>query len=166
MQPDLLQQLRDIHLPADPAWWPPAPGWWLLAGLALAAAWYLVGLLRARQARRRPLKEARALYHRLHEEFVSGRLTAVSYLHESNELLKRLVIFGLGDQRARRASDAAWLEILDHWAGSNEFTEGPGMVLGNQRFRPHPEADVDSLHPLLERFLQRQLQWQTREPTR
>ncbi|MBP6325901.1 MAG: DUF4381 domain-containing protein, partial [Dokdonella sp.] len=21
-------QLRDIHLPPDPSWWPPAPGWW------------------------------------------------------------------------------------------------------------------------------------------
>jgi len=29
--------LRDIHLPADPSWWPPAPGWWGVALLLLAA---------------------------------------------------------------------------------------------------------------------------------
>ena len=40
--PDPLQ-LRDIHLPADPGWWPPAPGWWLLAAVLVALlAWAVV----------------------------------------------------------------------------------------------------------------------------
>lgn len=29
--------LRDIHLPPEPSWWPPALGWWVLAGLLLLA---------------------------------------------------------------------------------------------------------------------------------
>ena len=41
MNPQL--QLRDIHLPAEPSWWPPAPGWWLLAILLMARVWWARG---------------------------------------------------------------------------------------------------------------------------
>ena len=40
MNPEELA-LRDIHLPAPVGWWPPAPGWWLLAGLMLAVIIWL-----------------------------------------------------------------------------------------------------------------------------
>lgn len=59
MNPDvaLLARLRDIHPPAEPAWWPPAPGWWvalvllvLLAGIAarFGPAWWRRFMLRRR----------------------------------------------------------------------------------------------------------------------
>ena len=46
-------QLRDIHLPAEVGWWPPAIGWWVLALIVLIL---LVMLLqRWRQNRPKPV---------------------------------------------------------------------------------------------------------------
>ena len=41
MPPELLQKMRDIHYPGDPSWFPPAPGWWLVAALLIAALIWL-----------------------------------------------------------------------------------------------------------------------------
>jgi hypothetical protein len=152
MQPDLLQQLRDLHLPTDPLWWPPAPGWWLL-GLLLVAA-VIAGLRKLQQVqqRRRPFKQARSLYADLYAEFQAGHITDRDYLNRSNELLKRLVIFGIGENRARKANDIEWLELLDSLTGTQAFTNGAGTLLGNQRFSASPQADITALHPLLDNF--------------
>lgn len=149
MQPDLLQQLRDIHLPADPAWWPPAPGWWLLALLAVAVAIWAGRLLLAAHRRRQPLKLARRYYEDVYASFGRGEIDGPTYLQETNELLKRLYVHGIGDDRARSANDGDWLAYLDERSGGSAFSQGPGAQLGNQRFRPSPDADPELLHPLV-----------------
>jgi len=60
-----LDQLRDIHLPEAISWWPPAPGWWILA---LAGSTLTVWLLRwlyrrykAKHYRRQALAQLREL---------------------------------------------------------------------------------------------------------
>jgi hypothetical protein len=161
MQPDLLQQLKDIHLPPDPTWWPPAPGWWLLALVAAAGLYYAIQFLRQAIERRRPIRRARAIYQELYSSYEKGLIDERTYLHQANELLKRLLIHGLHEDRARKANDAAWLALLDERAGllderartaGDGFTEGPGQQLGNQRFSAAPAADPEALHPLLTRF--------------
>jgi hypothetical protein len=152
VQPDLLQQLRDLHLPTDPSWWPPAPGWWLLAALMIAAVVVAIRKLQQVQVQRRPFRQARALYAALYAEFQAGNIDDRDYLNRSNELLKRLVIFGIGENRARQANDVEWLALLDTLAGSQAFTGGAGAPLGNQRFSSSPEADIEALHRLLDNF--------------
>ncbi|MHC1481725.1 DUF4381 family protein [Frateuria aurantia] len=44
--------LRDIHMPADPSWWPPAPGWWVLAAAVLVLLVAAL-LIQKRQQRKR-----------------------------------------------------------------------------------------------------------------
>lgn len=152
MQPDLLQQLRDLHLPTDPSWWPPAPGWWLLAALLVAGVVVAIRKLQQAQRRRRPFRQARDLYAAVYADFQAGNINSSDYLNRSNELLKRLVIFGIGENRARQANDTEWLALLDSLTGSQAFTSGAGAPLGNQRFSSSPEADIEALHRLLDTF--------------
>jgi hypothetical protein len=114
---DQLQQLRDIHLPQPPGWWPPAPGWWLLAALAVAALWWIFLRLRARRRRSAPLRFGRAAYADVFRRYRDGELDYAEYLDETDELIKRVLIHGLGDDRARRATGEAWLRHLDSYLG-------------------------------------------------
>ena len=60
-----LEQLKDLHTPPAPGWWPLAPGWWLLATLVLilllGALWCLWHRHRQRAYRRIALAEIRQL---------------------------------------------------------------------------------------------------------
>jgi hypothetical protein len=155
MQPDLLQQLRDIHMPLEPQWWPPAPGWWLLAA-ALVFGCVLAARFALQYRRQRlPIKRARQLYADLHQRHRAGEVPAETYVHESNELLKRLLIHGLGIEAARPISDSAWLALLDEHYGSPAFSGGPGRILGNERFHRDPTIQVEPLHTLLTNFLRK-----------
>ena len=63
--PNPLDQLRDIHLPEPISWWPPAPGWWILAlASSVLLAWLLRFLYRrykAKHYRRQALAQLKEL---------------------------------------------------------------------------------------------------------
>jgi hypothetical protein len=154
MQPDLLQQLRDIHLPEAPSLWPPAPGWWILLAAVLAAIVWAGYRVYRRWRRFAPVREAGRLYRALQAEFSRGACTPDEYLHRANALLKRLAVFGLRDAFARPLTGRAWLAYLDERVGAPDFSAGPGACLGDPRFRRQPAFDAAALHALLTRLFQ------------
>jgi hypothetical protein len=148
---DNLPVLRDIHLPAPPAVWPPAPGWWLLAILALVALGFAVRLLlrrRARAARRR----------RLLAEFDALRPAAIdagttpAYLAALSAFLRRLARAVSADAAVLRGDD--WIRFLDrHDDGFAAYAD----ALNDAAWRPHAAVDVGALHALARTHLQRVL---------
>ena len=98
--------LRDIHLPPEPSWWPPAVGWWVLAILGLIA---VVVCTRWALRRRRAERRLAAMLSEFDSTTAHGntaqRLATVS------ELLRRAA--RLRDPQASLLQGAAWLHFLD-----------------------------------------------------
>ena len=159
MESDPLQQLRDVHLPLDPSWWPPAIGWWLLVLLCIAALVWLANRATRAYRRRAAMRASRALLAELYATYQAGQLSAHDYLHKSNELLKRVLVRAYGLARYARLSGEPWLTALDEISDSREFTQGAGNALGAGRFRAAPEVDVDALHNLLQKLLRQAKPW-------
>ncbi|MBB5209306.1 DUF4381 domain-containing protein [Chiayiivirga flava] len=144
MNPQPGPQLRDIHLPAEPGWWPPAPGWWVFALLVLIA---LVLLWRV-WSRRRRLARARArLLHEL-DSLLQRHPDNAARLAELSLLLRRA-----GKRYAPPAHtlrDEAWLRFLDADDPARPFSTGPGRVLIDGPYRAQvAAADVDALAGLV-----------------
>jgi hypothetical protein len=153
---DPLAQLRDIHLPAPIGWWPPAPGWWLL-GLLVLAVLATAGLLLRRYLRRNRYRRAA-----LRELRILAATRAEYRTREAVEqiaiLLRRVAIQTSGRAAVAPLAGESWLEFLDRQGGTDQFTTGPGRVLGESLYRPTVEADLDRLLPLVEKWIRRSRQ--------
>ena len=142
MNPQGGLQLRDIHVAADPSWWPPAPGWWLLAMvliLMLMAGWRASRNWRARRRlRRAALSELDGVHAQWAANQQAGMLLAAVSV-----LLRRVARAHAPHVVA--LSGEEWLSWLDQLSSSDAFTHGDGRILASGPFQAAPEFDPDAL---------------------
>ena len=145
--------LRDIHLPAEPGWWPPAPGWWLLAALLLLALGWFAWTLRARMARRRRARDLEALVGAVAAR-VPLDASGAALAAELSLLLRRAARLAGPGTAALRGE--AWLQWLDGGDPASPFSRGPGRLLLDAPWRRElPRAEVEPLVPLVAARLRR-----------
>jgi hypothetical protein len=142
--------LRDIHPPAAPGIWPPAPGWWVVLALlaasltgAAASAWRV---RRARARRRRILAELAAL---------GGSAQGAQLAAAVSALLKRVALSRFRRGQVAPLTGQAWLDFLDRHGGAGRFTAGPGRVLAEGPYAPALELDAQALLDLARDWVRR-----------
>jgi hypothetical protein len=131
--------LRDIHLPAA-AWWPLAPGWWLLlvlaVSLAAGLAWW-----RVHRARRRPCAAALREVDALAAAFaIDGNVESLA--DAASRLLRRIA--RRIDPVAACRSGAAWRRFVHAHARGVAVREALDALI-DARFRPQPMLDAPAL---------------------
>lgn len=154
---DPLAGLRDWHLPGAVSWWPPAPGWWLVAGLALVALLLMLVHWRRRPrqgaAARAALNELRTLRMQL-----GTGLDGYAFAAAVSALLRRLALTRFPRERVAGLGGVSWLAFLDATGGGDGFTRGAGQVLGELPYRnpkapPVSPRDLADLADLAERWV-------------
>ena len=137
--------LRDIHLPGAVSFWPPAPGWWILAALIITST--LIGWFLYQRNRRLKLSATRLAREEL------GKIIAryetdkdpLNLLMQLSILLRRLSISLFPRIEVASLTGQAWLEFLDRKAALNSFTNGEGKLLCEAPYRPAVTADEAAL---------------------
>jgi len=155
VNPDPLAQLRDYHLPEPVGWWPPAPGWWLLALLTLILMGLLLrGLWRWRTrriARRAALGELKTL----EAEYARGG-DANALLRGVSRLLRRFALARFPRRQVAGLGGEPWLAFLQRQHPDGGFLDGPGRLLLDAPYRPEPAVrQLPELVQLARRWISR-----------
>ncbi|MCC2615165.1 DUF4381 domain-containing protein [Aestuariibacter halophilus] len=146
-----MEQLKDIHVPADVSWWPLAPGWWvLLAILVLSIVALIVWQVR-RYRHRRALRQALAALSALRPEQDDWPVQAY-------QLVKQLALSYYAREEVAGLYGARWYRYLaSALPGSEQTTFISTMEqLGNAQYqRSTQPVDHPSTIAQLQRWCKR-----------
>ncbi len=135
--------LRDIHV-APANWWPPAPGWWLLAALLVLMGVSLLAW-RRRRTRRMPLRIAMGELDALARGY--ARDGDAAYALDGASRLARRIARRIEPGVASRTGEA-WRDFVHRYARDAHARAVLDRWL-DTRFRPTSDLDVAGLLEVL-----------------
>ena len=119
--------LEPIIAPDPVSFWPPAPGWYVLAVIALLLVFYGVYLLIRKYQknlyRRLALQELATLELNTNSQQIAQSIASL------NTLLKRTALAGYPRDKVASLSGKDWLAFLEKTCPTLRFTDSPGKLL-------------------------------------
>jgi len=148
----LLEQLKDVALPADPGWWPLAIGWWiaiLAALIVCGVAYFLIN--RVLKKREQDTWRTMALieHQRISDEFSTGK-NRNKTLAELSVLMRRVALAVQSRRSVASLTDDQWLQSLDIIGETSEYTDGVGNLLYRHQYQRELQIDDDAVSELFE----------------
>jgi hypothetical protein len=135
--------LRDVHLPAEVSWWPPAIGWWLLAVLIpviLFVAYRAYKRLSRKNTLKRALKTARKHLDVIERD---KTMSGTQKICELSVLIRRVAISVAPRTEVASLTGRAWLAFLDNGLKDGPFSKGIGRLLIEAPYRNTPPTDSE-----------------------
>ena len=151
LPPDALP-LRDLKLPAEPGFWPLAPGWWvLLLVVVTVLAWLLLLALRYREKKRR--------WQQIEQQLAdiqfrySQSQDRQHLLTELSVFLRRFVRFQLQQTEATSLAGEAWVSHLNRLqpGAFDDFEQ----ALTTGVYAPACDYDAEQLLRTTQQFIKR-----------
>jgi len=128
-----LDNLQDIVTPPPAPWWPPAPGWYLVALLLVLLSGWLVW---------RAVEHYRSNCYRREALATLDRVDSSAALPE---LLKRTALSAWPREVVASLSGEAWHSLLDRSGNTTVFSDQLGPLLDNLAYDPQADLDPESV---------------------
>ncbi|KAF3982316.1 MAG: DUF4381 domain-containing protein [Methylococcales symbiont of Hymedesmia sp. n. MRB-2018] len=147
-------KLRDIHLPDDIGWWPPAIGWWILAALIPLCCFFIFWLYQ-RITRKTALKTAKKHLQGIKQD---KALDNIDILIALSALLRRVAMSVSPRDQTASLAGKAWLDYLDNTVLGSPFTQSTGTLLATAHYQKTApsDAEISQLIQLCEDWLKAQ----------
>ena len=143
--------LRDIHLPEASLWWPPAPGWWILALSIPIVVFLLLRLFR--WIRHKPLRRVSLQeLERIRRSRSRGQ-DDKAVLNEVALLLRRTLISYRGRASFAASTGDNWIVQLQQVTADSGFTAEQLKLLSHDRYKPDFSCDIEGLLQASEQWL-------------
>lgn len=145
--------LEDIITPAGVSYWPPAPGWWLLA-LAVAAitALGICGMRRYRRQwgyRNQGLRLLRQCYRQWQQHHNDDRAC-----RELLSILKRVAITACPqEQTIANRHGKAWLDFLNAQTKTPVFGSNEANAIIVDQYKKDPDINITALYQGCQRWI-------------
>lgn len=146
--------LRDIHLPEQISWWPPALGWWLLPILLLLVIYLSFKAIKFFN-RKTAFKSAKKILLQVKHD---NELNDYDKLCQLSIWLRRVAVSIAPRSEVAGLTGLKWLEYLDHNMTGKPFSEGVGRIFTEAPYQDNKKIQVDlsELFDLCETWLKRQ----------
>lgn len=137
--------LRDIHLPGEVGWWPPAPGWWALLAIVLGIAVFFAARYALRYRQRAALRALRRVQAMLEEG-----AEAEDCLPSVSTIMRRFAMSVAANPRlVAGLVGEHWLRYLDSRWERDAFVNGPGAALSVAPYAPAHRCSRDTALTLI-----------------
>ena len=150
---DPLSELRDLALPQAVSWWPPAPGWWIVAAVAVTATFFAVQAVR--RTMRSPQRAGRRELEVIEKQFFASG-NAEACLVAISTLLRRVALARHEHTEVAGLTGERWLEFLDSTGATNEFTRAQATALTAAPYQKQCDVRPEALFPIVRRWIDHQ----------